>query len=216
MAERLDPGATPRSKKSPVDQRVGYLRVSTLDQNAQRQLDGVDLERTFLDKASGKDTKRPQLEAMLTFVREGDTVLCHSVDHLARNLDDLRKIALGLTGRGVQVQFVKESLTFTGADSPMANLLLSVMGTFSEFERALIRERQREGIALAKKNNVYRGGQPARPAAQAAELRARLAAGGTKAQLAREFGIDRSTVYRYMNKTGAGNLGSPNRYGLES
>ncbi len=86
----------------------------------------------------------------------------------------------------------------------MANLLLSVMGAFSEFERALIRERQREGIAIAKKNKVYRGGQPALPAARAAELRARLAAGGVKAQLAREFGIDRTTVYRYMDKAGAG------------
>ncbi len=128
----LDPGATPRSKKSPVGQRVGYMRVSTLDQNEQRQLVGVDLDRTFLDKASSKDTKRPQLEAMLASVREGDTVICHSMDRLARNLDDLRKIVLGLTGRGIQVQFVKESLTFTGADSPMANLLLSVMGAFSE------------------------------------------------------------------------------------
>ncbi len=204
MAKLLDPDATPRSKKSPSGQRVGYIRVSTLDQNEQRQLDGVELDRTYLDKASGKDTKRPQLDSMLAFVREGDTVICHSMDRLARNLDDLRRIVLGLTSRGVQVQFVKESLTFTGADSPMANLLLSVMGAFSEFERALIRERQREGIAIAKKNNVYRGGQPALPTARAAELRARLAAGGVKAQLAREFGIDRTTVYRYMDKAGAG------------
>lgn len=158
----------------------------------------MDLDRTFLDKASGKDVKRPQLEAMLTFVREGDTVLCHSTDRLGRNLDDLRKLVLGLTDRGVQVQFLKENLTFTGADSPMANLLLSVMGAFVQFERELIRERQREGIALAKKAGVYRGGQPALSAAQAAELRQRIAAGEVRAKLAREFGIDRTTVYRYV------------------
>jgi DNA invertase Pin-like site-specific DNA recombinase len=98
-----------------VGQKIGYVRVSTLDQNTDRQLDGVELARTFTDKASGKDTARPQLEALLEFVREGDTVVVHSMDRLARNLDDLRRIVGQLTGRGVQVQFMKESLTFTGA-----------------------------------------------------------------------------------------------------
>jgi DNA invertase Pin-like site-specific DNA recombinase len=97
------------------------VRVSSLDQNEIRQLEGVELDETFTDKASGKDVKRPQLEAMQGFVREGDTVLCHSMDRLARNLDDLRRIVLGLTERGVHVVFVKESLTFTGEDSPMSN-----------------------------------------------------------------------------------------------
>ena len=90
---------------------------------------------TFTDKASGKDGKRPQLEAMQSFVSEGDTVFCHSMDRLARNLDDLRRIVLGLTKRGVHIVFVKENLTFTGEDSPMSNLLLSVMGAFAQFER---------------------------------------------------------------------------------
>ncbi len=104
----------------------------------------------------------------------------------------------------MQVQFVKENLIFTDTDPPMANLLLSVMGAFAQFERELIRERQREGIALAKKAGVYRGGQPALPAARAAELRLRIAAGEVKAKLAHEFGIDRTTVYRYAVRTGAG------------
>lgn len=95
---------------------------------------------------------------MLRFVRDGDTVVVHSMDRLARNLDDLRGTVHGLTARGVCVQFVKEQLTFTGEDTAMATLLLSVMGAFAEFERALIRERQREGIALAKKRGAYRGG----------------------------------------------------------
>lgn len=86
---------------------------------------------------------RPQLMAMLAFVGPGDTVICHSMDRLGRNLADLRKLVLGLTERGVQVQFLKESLSFTGEDSPMANLLLSVMGAFAQFERELIRKRQK-------------------------------------------------------------------------
>ncbi len=151
--------------------------MSTVDQNAARQLEGVDVERTFTDKASGKDVKRPQLEAMLAFVREGDTVFCHSMDRMARNLDDLRRIVLGLTQRGVHVQFIKESLTFTGEDSPMANLLLSVMGAFAQFERELIKERQREGIAIAKKAGAYKGRKRSPTLAKADELRRRVALG---------------------------------------
>ena len=120
-------------------QRVGYVRVSTLDQRTDRQLDGVELDRVFTDKASGKDVVRPQLDALLAFVRDGDTVVVHSMDRLARNLDDLRRLVRALTGKGVRVQFVTENLTFTGEDTAMATLLLSVMGAFAEFERALIR-----------------------------------------------------------------------------
>lgn len=161
--------------------RVGYIRVSSLDQATDRQLDGVQLDRTFTDRASGKDIARPQLEAMLSFVRDGDTVIAHSMDRLARNLDDLRALVRTLTGKGVRFEFVKEQLTFTGEDSPMANLLLSVMGAFAEFERALIRERQREGIALAKTRGAYRGRKQSLTPAQADELRARVAAGESKA-----------------------------------
>jgi DNA invertase Pin-like site-specific DNA recombinase len=179
-------------------QRVGYVRVSTFEQNAERQLDGVELDRTFTDKASGKDTKRPQLDALLTFVRAGDTVLVHSMDRLARNLDDLRHIVQALTQRGVRIEFMKECLTFTGEDSPMANLMLSVMGAFAEFERALIRERQREGIALARQRGAYRGRKPSLSDSQIADLRRRVDAGERKAQVARELGISRETLYQYL------------------
>ena len=108
--------------------RIGYVRVSSVDQNTDRQLDGVIIDRVFTDKASGKDIKRPQFAEMMKFAREGDTVICHSMDRLARNLDDLRRIVKELTGCGVTVEFVKERLVFTGEDSPMATLLLSVMG----------------------------------------------------------------------------------------
>jgi DNA invertase Pin-like site-specific DNA recombinase len=123
-----------------VGVRVGYIRVSSVDQHTDRQLDGIATDRTFTDKASGKDVARPQLDELIRFVRDGDTLVVHSMDRLARNLDDLRRTVRALTDRGVGVEFVKEQLTFTGEDSPMANLLLSVMGAFAEFERALIRE----------------------------------------------------------------------------
>jgi DNA invertase Pin-like site-specific DNA recombinase len=136
-------------------QQVGYIRVSSFEQRPERQLDGIVLDQAFIDTASGKDVDRPQLAALLTFVRRGDTVVVHSMDRLARNLDDLRRVVQDLTTRGIRIQFLKEQLTFTGDDSPMAHLMLSVMGAFAEFERTLIRERQREGIALAKQRGAY-------------------------------------------------------------
>lgn len=178
--------------------RVGYIRVSSADQNTVRQLDGIAVERTFTDKASGKDTTRPKLDDLLAFVRDGDTVIVHSMDRLARNLDDLRRIVRTLTSKDVRVEFIKENLIFTGEDSPMATLLLSVMDAFAEFERALILERQREGIAAAKQRGVYTGRKPALTAAQAHQLRERAAAGERKSVLAKEFGISRETVYSYL------------------
>jgi len=182
-------------------QRVAYQRVSSLDQRVDRQLDGITVERTFTDTVSGKDTDRPQLEAMLGFVRGGDTVIVHSMDRLARNLEDLRRIVRELTAKGVRVQFLTEQLTFTGDDTAMATLLLSVMGAFAEFERALIRERQREGIELAKKRGAYRGRRRSLSEEQVTELRQRAGAGAAKATLAREFGISRETVYQYLRTT---------------
>lgn len=181
-------------------QRIGYIRVSSLLQNTDRQLDGVELDKVFTDKVSGKDTDRPALREMLGFAREGDTVIVHSMDRLARNLDDLRKIVKDLTRRGVKIQFVKEILTFTGEDSPMANLLLSVMGAFAEFERALIKERQKEGVQLAKANGKYKGRKRSMTDDMIMEIRRRVAGGETKAQIARDMGISRETLYQYLRE----------------
>ena len=134
----------------------------------------------------------------MAFVRDGDIVVVHSMDRLARNLDDLRQIVRQLTSKGVRVEFVKEALTFTGEDSPMSTLLLSMMGAFAEFERSLILERQREGIALAKARGAYTGRKYSLTGIQAQELRSRIQAGEKKATLAREYGISRETVYQYM------------------
>jgi DNA invertase Pin-like site-specific DNA recombinase len=175
--------------------RVGYIRVSSVGQNTDRQLDGVELDKKFTDKVSGKDTNRPQLQAALEYLRDGDVLVVHSMDRLARNLDDLRKIVLGLTARGVVVEFVKEHLIFTSEGDAMAQLSLSVMGAFAEFERALIKERQREGIALAKKAGVYKGRKPSLTPAQIAEIRKRVKAGEQKTGLAAEYRISRQTLY---------------------
>lgn len=181
-------------------QRIGYVRVSTTEQNTDRQLEGLPVDRMFVDRASGKDVRRPALEDLMGYAREGDTVVVHSMDRLARNLDDLRQIVQTLTRKGVVIEFVKEHLRFTGEDSPMANLMLSVMGAFAEFERALIGERQREGIALAKQRGAYRGRKPSLSADEIRELR-RLAREGTgKVALARQFKISRQTVYEYLKQ----------------
>jgi len=179
-------------------QRVGYVRVSSLGQCTDRQLDGVPLDQTFTDRCSGRDTNRPALIALIKHVRAGDTIVCHSLDRLGRNLTDLRALVTDLTDRGVRVEFVKEGLTFCGGDSPMQTLLLSMLGSVAEFERALINERQREGIALAKAAGRYKGGVPKLSRDQVAELRTRVAAGEPKAALAREFSITRQTLYNYL------------------
>lgn len=181
-----------------IGHRIGYVRVSTFDQNPDRQLEDVQVARTFIDKASGKDTKRPQFDALMSFIRTGDTLVVHSMDRLARNLDGLRSIVQNLTQRGVRIEFIKENLTFSGEDSPIAILMLSVMGAFAEFERSLIRERQREGIALAKQRGVYRGRKRSLSPEQILTLRQQVKNGAKKAQVAREFNISRETLYQYL------------------
>lgn len=182
-------------------QHVGYIRVSSISQNTDRQLDGVHLDAVFTDKVSGKSTDRNQLQEMLRYVRNGDVLHVHSLDRLARNLLDLRTLVDDLTGRGVEVRFVTEQLTFRGGDGdPLATLTLNLLGAFCEFERSLIRERQREGIELAKCRGAYKGRPPSLTNQQADELRTRAEAGESKASLARAFGISRETVYQYLRK----------------
>ena len=175
-----------------------FVRVSSFEQNPERQLEGIELDKKFQDKASGKNTKRPQLEAMIDYVRDGDIVIVHSMDRLARNLDDLRKIVFELTEKKVKIQFLKENLTFTGEDSAMSKLLLSMMGAFAEFERSIIRERQLEGIALAKKKGVYTGRKPSMNEEKIEEMNKLLENGEKKSSIARHLGISRETLYRHL------------------
>ena len=183
-------------------QLVAYVRVSSIDQRVDRQLEQLKefpVDRCFVEKASGKDMERPELTAALAYCREGDQLICCSMDRLARNLDHLRKIVKELTARKVTVQFLKENLTFTGDDSPMSNLLLSLLGAFSEFERSLTKSRQAEGIFLAKGRGAYKGRKKSLNDAQKSELKALAAAGAKKAALARQFSISRQSVYSYLS-----------------
>ena len=183
-----------------IGNRIGYKRCSSADQSTLRQLDGMAFRKVFEDHVSGKDVNRPGLQAAIDYCRDGDTLVFHSMDRASRNLADLLKLVKDLTARGVSVEFVKENLIFTGDDSPMAKLLLSVMGACSEFERSMIRERQREGIAIAvAKGGIFKGRKKALTPELAQALRERAKAGAvSKAALAREFGISRETLYNYL------------------
>jgi DNA invertase Pin-like site-specific DNA recombinase len=182
-----------------MGQRIGYRRVSSIVQSTERQLEGVTLDRTYEDKLSGKDVNRPQLKAAMDYCRDGDTLIVHSLDRLARNTEDLLRIVRELNAKGVTVEFVKNHMTFAaGKHAPMPKLMLTMLAAFAEFERNLIRERQAEGIAIARTKGVYKGGQPKLTPVQAKELRSQARKGVAKAELARTYGISRETVYQYL------------------
>lgn len=180
-------------------QNVGYIRVSTTGQNTERQLFEVELDRTFTDKASGKDANRPELTNCLNHLREGDILHVHSIDRLARNLKDLQNIIEELTRKGVTVKFYKEHLTFEAANtSPMQTLMLQMLGAFAEFERTLIKERQREGVEAAKAQGKKLGAPSKLTPAQIIEIKSRIQEGGDKSQIAKDYGISRPTLYKLI------------------
>jgi DNA invertase Pin-like site-specific DNA recombinase len=184
-------------------QVIAYVRVSSTDQNPDRQIDairdafGVEPDRWFTDHASGASTNRPALEAMLAHARDEDTLLVSSMDRLARSVVDLDRLVTHMSGSGVAVRFLKEGLTFPASAraDPLAVFQLQILGAVAQLERALIRDRQREGIAAAKARGVYRG--RARRLSQDAvnEARADIAAGVPKAAIARRLGVARQTLY---------------------
>ena len=179
---------------------VGYVRVSSFSQNIDRQLDGILLERIFTEKASAKDAQRPVLQECITYLRTGDCLHVHSIDQLARNLMDLQTIVSTLNEKAVSVTFHKENLTFSGSNNnPMNKLMLQMMGAFAEFERALIKERQREGIAKAKERGVQIGRKRVLDDAQVEEIKNRAAGGESKSSLAKEYGVSRQTLYTELS-----------------
>lgn len=180
---------------------VGYRRVSSVEQNTDRQLVDVPLDKVFEDKASGKDMERPSLQACLEYVRENDVLWVSSIDRLARNLGDLEKIVQALTAKGVSVKFVKENLTFSGdKEDAMARLMFQLLGAVGQFERSLIRERQQSGIAAAKRRNVIFGRPEKLTPTQKEELRARAVFGEPKEALAKEYGISKPTLYGILKQ----------------
>lgn len=182
-------------------QIVGYVRVSTVDQNIERQLEQLQhCDELFIDKVSGKDIERPELQEMLRHIRKGDIIEVTSIDRLARNNIDLQNLVKEITAKGVVIKFLKEGLTFggDGNDNAISKMMLTMLAAISEFERELIRERQREGIALAKAKGKYKGRSPKLIPEQVEQLKQRIVAGESKSSVAKAFGITRMTVYAYL------------------
>lgn len=177
-----------------------YIRVSTIEQNTERQLRDVVCDRVYEEKISGKDTNRPQLQAMLSNIRSGDIINIHEMSRLARNTRDLLNLVEEITSKGATVVFHKENLTFKGNEKqdPYQKMMMTMLGAVAELERNLILERQREGIALAKLHNKYKGGQPKLTAEQVTELTTFHKQGMPIARIAKQFKITRPTVYSYL------------------
>jgi len=173
---------------------IGYIRVSTVGQNTERQLDGVRLDKVFEEKISAKTMNRPKLNEMLEFIREGDTVVVHDISRLARNIQDLHKLVEQITAKGVALKFQKESLVFTDDKSnAMSQLLLSMLGAVYQFERTIMLERQREGIALAKAQGKYTG---RRATIDNQKILETLSAGNSICKTAEICGVSKSSVQR--------------------
>jgi len=183
-----------------MGQTIGYRRVSSADQNTARQLEGLTLDRVFEDKISGSTIKRPALVDCLDYCRAGDRLVVHSIDRLARNLADLESLVSQLNQKGIEVRFVKENLTFSGGENPMNMLMFQMLGAFAQFERSMIRERQREGIAIAKQQGRHLGRVKTLTDAQESEIRSRVASGETKKGLAGEYGVSRQTIYSVLGR----------------
>ena len=187
-------------EKCNMTSNIGYIRVSSNNQNTDRQLDGIVLEKVFTEKQSGKSSNdRPQLQECLNWIREGDTLHVHSIDRLARNLVDLQNLVISITAKGVTLKFHKEGLTFTGdSNNPMNKLLLQMLGAVAEFERNLIKERQAEGIRVAQSKGVKFGAKPKLSDEQIGELKLLIQAGRKVTEVAKQFGITRPTVYKHL------------------
>jgi DNA invertase Pin-like site-specific DNA recombinase len=183
-------------------QQVGYIRVSSIDQNTIRQLDGLSLDKTFTEKMSGKDTQRPVLHECLAYIRDGDTLHVHSIDRLARNAKDLLNLVEEMIGKGVNLKFHKNNLTFSpDTKDHMAKLQLTMLAAFAEFERELIRERQREGIAIAKAAGKYAKRRKITDEL-IAEAKARTERGEPLSRVAKDLKVSRETLYRNGVKSG--------------
>ena len=182
--------------------KVAYIRVSTVEQNEARQMEamkGFGIDKYFIEKKSGKNTTdRPQLQAMLDFVREGDTVYIHSLDRLARSTQDLLNIVEQLQAKGVELHSDKEAID---SNTPTGKLMLTMIAAINQFERENLLERQREGIAIAKEQGKYKGRKQVKPEAWA-EAYAKYKAREIKnvSELAKILGISRPTVYKLIEQ----------------
>ena len=177
-----------------------YIRVSTTDQNTERQLLDIPCDRAYIEKISGKNTDRPELLGILLNIRSGDILNIHEMSRLARNTRDLLNLVEEITAKGATIIFHKENLTFKGdgKQDPYQKMMMTMLGAVAELERNLILERQREGIALAKLHGKYKGGQPKLTAHQVEEIKTLVNNRTPITQIARQYNISRRTVYNYL------------------
>ena len=177
-----------------------YVRVSTVEQNTERQLRDVVCDRVYEEKVSGKDTNRPQLQAMLSNICSGDIINIHEMSRLARNTRDLLNLVEEITSKGATIIFHKENLTFKGDEKqdPYQKMMMTMLGAVAELERSILLERQREGIAIAKAKGRYKGGKNKLTKEQVIELNALHKQGIPIARIAKQFKITRPTVYSYL------------------
>jgi DNA invertase Pin-like site-specific DNA recombinase len=181
-------------------QVIGYQRVSSVGQNTDRQLVDLELDRIFTEKASGKSIEsRPILRECMNYLRDGDELCVHSMDRLARNTEELLSIVRELIGKGVTIRFCKENLTFAGSNSdPFKTLMLNMLAAFGQFERELINERRKEGVAAAR-NNGKKFGAPVKLTENIKiRIDTLLQEGLTKRDIAKEVGLGEATIYRYV------------------
>lgn len=185
--------------------KIGYARVSTEDQYLDRQiaeLEKLKLRKIFTDKCSGKDTDREGFQQMMDYVREGDELYILSMDRLARSTVDLLTVTQTLKDKGVSVHFLKENVHIVpyGKESAISDLLLAMLGAVAQFERSLIRERQAQGIALAKKRGAYKGRKPISESV-IEKAREMIASGVPKSKVAQKLGVSRNTLYNRLSLT---------------
>ena len=208
MAKRTEPSLPLDIAEQPEvisGQKVGYARVSTGEQNLDRQVARLKAEKVFTyftDKRSGGSRERPGLDEAMRYVRAGDQLVFTSMDQCARSLIDLHSIVEELVQRGVSVKFIKEGQTYSKDSKPVAKLMLGLLGAVAEFERSIIRERQAEGIARAKERGVYKGRAKVLNEDQVAQARQWVELGVPKAEITRRLGIGRTSLYKYLNEGG--------------
>lgn len=191
-----------QEEKEFVGQIVGYARVSTLEQNVSRQVKALEVEcdKIFVEKVSAsKTSNRPQFQEMLRYLREGDVLQVTSADRLARSTRDLLDVVQSLKDRGVQVEFLDNPALNT--DTPQGEFMLTILAAVAQLERSIIRERQAEGIAIARAKGKYDRAPKLSPE-QAREVRKLAAMGVPKTAIARKMGCSRHTVYAVLDRIG--------------
>ena len=180
--------------------KIGYIRVSTQEQNTMRQealMEALGVDEVYIDRMSGKNTNRPELQKMMEYVRKGDTVIVESISRFARNTRDLLELVEKLSAKGVEFVSKKEAIDTT---TPTGKFMLTVFGAVAELEREYILQRQREGIAIAKANGVYKGRKPIQPP-ELESVMARWHDGRlTAAEAMRKLRMSKSTFYRRSQK----------------